>query len=84
MGTFFFSQLIPTDDSVEVPVSQDDLKPKEPWEKVAERASKEQDPKKLTELANVLIEKLDEATRPRRPELMPKPDEEERVTEGAA
>jgi hypothetical protein len=65
-------------------VPQDDLKTPESWEKVAERVSKEQDPKKLTELANVLIEKLDKATKPRRPEQTPKPDEDERMTEGAA
>ena len=29
-------------------MSQDDLKSQEPWEKVAERVSKEQDPNKLT------------------------------------
>ena len=52
-------------------VSQDDLKFQESWEKVAERVSKELDPKKLTELANLLIEKLDEATKQRRPEHMP-------------
>jgi len=65
-------------------VSQDNLKSQEPWEKVAERVAKEQDPKKLTELANGLIERLDEATKRRRPEQMSTPDKKEPVSEDAA
>jgi hypothetical protein len=67
-----------------VPRAQDDLKSQEPWEKVAEQVSKEQDPKKLTELANLLIEKLDKATKRRRPEEMPTPDKKRSITGDAA